>query len=274
MEDNIFDMAPDTIPEPQDASEEHTEAVGTPTTDTQDAEADNTQGAVDNAQGDGDDSEPTGFTVRYNHETRDLSRDEAVTFAQKGLRFDAVEEELSSLGVKIGDVPGMMSKLDFLASVRGTTTAELIDSLLASIDDQERARLEGQYDDPAVVEVMLRDFQTKNRSRYEEHTGKRAQAATQEKESLEAKIARDFAEFQKDFPEIEKYADLPKDVIKACAEGKDLMTAYLLHQHRQDKAIQKQKQVEKRNRQSGTGAIDTNDQDDGEDAFLRGLMGG
>ncbi len=62
-------------------------------------------------------------TVKFNKETRDLSYDEAVTLAQKGMKYESIEEEYSRLK-SIAKAKGKGIK-EYIDSLEGTNDGDL-----------------------------------------------------------------------------------------------------------------------------------------------------
>ena len=66
--------------------------------------------------------------VRYNHEDRQLSREEAAVYAQKGLKFDALAGQLGEDTLR--RLPGLAARLRELDGTGRHTLPELIDALI------------------------------------------------------------------------------------------------------------------------------------------------
>ena len=93
----------------------------TPEVETAAAEASADSTAADN--GEGTPAEPEfKLTVKYNHEFRDLDKDTATAYAQKGMRYDAIS--------------GTYDRIKALASGKGLSVDQLVDKM---VQDEESA---------------------------------------------------------------------------------------------------------------------------------------
>lgn len=205
-----------------------------------------------------------GFKVRFNHRDRTLTHEEAVTYAQKGLKYDSIAP--------------MLQDLSYLAAINGKTAAELVKEYIHAGEMMYRHDLEDKYgEDTEVINLMMEHYRAQNKAKYEktENDRRNAEEAVEEKArmALEERLAGDFAELQKDFPEIKSFAELPKEVKQEAVDGRDLITAYLLYQHREEKKAAAAKQTEAAAIKASAGKM--GGADDYDDpliaAFLKGL---
>ena len=102
---------------PQEDAESTATAAAEPTTE--DAEA---LGTTPDAESTEDVQQPITIPIQYNHESRELTLEEAQTLAQKGLKFDEVSPTLE--------------KIRFLATANGKSMQEMVDALVESQDKQ------------------------------------------------------------------------------------------------------------------------------------------
>ena len=125
-----------------------------------------------------------GIDVRFNHKTTRLSREEAVEYAQQGMKF----RELQPL----------WDDLRALASGRGVTPAQLVDSL----------KREQESTEPPP------------------------------RETLGVRLAEEFEHLREQMPEVTAFRELPREVVEtAVAEGIPLMDAYLRHRFFQERRL-------------------------------------
>lgn len=199
------------------------------------------------------------FLVRFNHEERELTRDEAVQYAQKGLKLDAVTPTLE--------------KLSYLAAAQGKGASEWLDGLIKEREDAYRAELEEKYEDAEVIELFMAKYKTENEDKYAKFKSDKAQAEEAERKTLESRIADEFIELQKEFPEITDIAKLPKEVLAQGQNGKNLTDAYLRYKHNENKRINAEKQSAARNANASAGKISGEDSEADPlfTAFLSGL---
>lgn len=88
------------------------------------------------------------LTVRYNKEDKPLSREAAVTYAQKGLNYDKLSERLTQTNEKLGEVDGLMGLASEYAQKSGMTTEEVLGLMRQHLDANvdERATKQTEVD--------------------------------------------------------------------------------------------------------------------------------
>ncbi len=141
-----------------------------------------------------------GLTLKFNKEIREIPYDEAVVLAQKGLKFNKIS--------------GEFERLKNLAAKSGKSIGEYI----SSIEENELAvRKAKLLEDCAGNEELAEHILSLEKTdRSKENDG--------------------FSILQREFPEIKSADDLP-DEVKETVEllGGNLLSAYLLYEHRQAK---------------------------------------
>lgn len=274
MEDNnIMENSADTIPQQEPSAEQEAEKAvvpGAPQPDDEQAAADSSE----NMQAEKPEAVPEfGLEVNYNHETRVLSRDDAVTYAQIGMKF-------KDSGINIDTVKPLYNKLDYIAAQRGCTIPELVDGLLAGDEDNHRRELaETLGADNPVIEELMKVYRNEQKEKYEKVLSDRKSAeenAEKEKQiSLEKRLAEEFTELKAEFPEIAEFSALPKEVKAEAAKGRDLLSAYLRYAHKENKKTAAAEQAEKAAARASTGqtASPAKPEDSVVSAFLRGFSG-
>ena len=90
------------------------------------------------------------LTVRYNKEDKPLSREEAATYAQKGMNYDKLSERLRAADEQLKTMSGVKTLAQQYAARRGVSEAEAVSAL--------SARLSGK-DGQAVVDAQLEAFE-------------------------------------------------------------------------------------------------------------------
>lgn len=275
MEDNnIMENSADTIPQQEPSAEQEAEKVvvpGAPQPDDGQAAADSSE----NMQAEKPEAVPEfGLEVNYNHETRVLSRDDAATYAQIGMKF-------KDSGINIDTVKPLYNKLDYIAAQRGCSIPELVDGLLAGDEDNHRKELaETLGADNPVIEELMKVYRSEQKEKYEKVLSDRKSAeenAEKEKQiSLEKRLAEEFTELKAEFPEIAEFSALPKEVKAEAAKGRDLLSAYLRYTHKENKKAAAAEQAEKAAAKASTGQAATppaETEDSVVSAFLRGFSG-
>ena len=157
------------------------------------------------------------MSFSYNHETKELGREEAVEWAQKGMHY--------------------FNKLDFLAHINNTTVDALLKDMVNDVDRQKRREYEEKFgDDCALVDDLMTLFHQQNKERYQKAQIERAQSQKQEFDTQNERINAEFLKLQEDFPELKSLDDIPPDVISASSEM-PLLVAFMLYRHREEQKI-------------------------------------
>lgn len=205
--------------ENQDAAAAPQEQQSGETEATRAAEENAGESAADNV----DNAVPAPFiTVRYNHEDRGLSQDEAISLAQKGLHYDTLH-----------------GKLDYVASLQGIDVNTLVDRLMTAPEEAHRKHLEELYgEDSEDVKIGMDIFKSKQSENYKKYVADRENAANEkanaERQSIESRLADEYRELKAEIADVPEYSALPDSVIREAASGKrDLYSAYLRYLHNQ-----------------------------------------
>lgn len=207
-QDDVLDSASDTAPQDPTAANDDSARSGG-------------EGAGPAAEQDADNTPFLSF--RFNHEDKALTRDEAVNAAQIGLKYGALSE-----------------KLDRAAAIKGTSAEELIDKIIA--DEREvykNGLIERLGGDGETVERLMKLYDIEQADKYKKTLEERAATEKMNEHTLNERLAAEFLELKGEFPEFSEYGNLPAEVRKAAEGGKDLMSALLLHRHKEEKAAAK-----------------------------------
>lgn len=194
------------------------------------------------------------FVVRYNHKDRELSREEAVDFAQKGMKLDSLSP--------------MLDDLSYLAAIKGKTPQELIKEYIQTEEDLHKSEIIDNIgsDKKEIVDVLMEKYRTENRSKFEKAKNERKQAEEAEEkkaiETLESRIADEFVELKTYVPSIQSLSDVPKDVLKEAEKGKNLCDAYLRYQQKEKERIDGARQTAANNSKSSAGRINGDAEND------------
>ncbi len=201
------------------------------------APQDPTAAEDDSARSDGDGASPAAeqdadttpfLSFRFNHEDKALTRDEAVNAAQIGLKYGEISE-----------------KLDRAAAIKGTSAEELIDSIIASEREIYKSGLaERLGEDSEMVERLMKLYDIEQADKYKQAIESRKAEAEKNEHSLNERLASEFLTLKGEFPEYAEYGNLPAEVRRAAESGKNLMSALLLHRHREEKKMAAAKESE------------------------------
>lgn len=239
MEENTnvqAEVSQDTTPDAEENGTQQAEAGNTGTdTATQDsgtdegttARAEGEDGADGtSAEGTNEQAPPPFLTVRYNHEDKPLTQAEAITLAQKGMHYDTLH-----------------GKLDYLASLQRVDVNTFVERMLEAPEAAYRKHLEDLYgEDSEDIEIGMNIFREKQADNYKKYVADRDKAVKDkvenEKKTTQSRLAEEFIELQREFPEVAEFKDLPDSVIVEASQGKrDLMSCYLKYLHTENKRI-------------------------------------
>lgn len=168
---------------------------------------------------------PVTVPVKFRHEQRDLTMEEATKYAQMGLLREAEQP--------------MMDQLAMMAAGRGQTVQEFVDSWSRA---EERALLEDKLKitggNREEAEKLLKfDLESRRTACNARQQQEREQEAAAE-QSIVDRLATEFAEVQQEYPEMTDYSNLPQEVINdAVRNNRHLLDAYMRYERREAKKI-------------------------------------
>ena len=205
------------------------------------------------------------LTIRYNKADRKLSKKEAIEFAQKGMNYDHVKEELDSY--RTGPIGRAMKAYADQAGMSVEQYAEMMSKQAeAAAEKQAIEDLREKY--PDAPDELLEEYAKLQRERNAEEA----------KSAEDAQMQREWADALAEYPDIKPDA-IPQDVHEAVAQGMTPREALRMHEIADLKAklaeLQsaqetKQKQAENRARSIGS-AAGVSSGGEAEDDFLAGM---
>ena len=155
-----------------------------------------------------------GLTVVFNRQPRHLSSQEAVSYAQQGLKWEQFAPQYR--------------KLRFLGEALGGNVTDMVDGLLAAWEQGEWEKLLEQNPDNSAEAARL--FAAAKQQR--ESLWGSAPAAMSEEERL----ASEYAALLREIPDAPAFADLSPSVLRIAAEeGATLLDAFLRHSYREQR---------------------------------------
>lgn len=185
--------------------------------------------------------QPITIPIQYNHESRELTLEEAQKLAQKGLKFDEVSPTLE--------------KIRFLAAANGKSMQEMVDALAESQDKQLYQSILAECDGNESIAQRLFDAEKLKRQTAAESAQKEAAAAQEkEKADLAKRLADEFVELQQEFPELAEFSAVPKAVLDAAVKGKNLTDAYLRYQRAESKKVSAAKATQEQAAKASAGS--------------------
>ena len=195
--------------------------------------------------------------VTFNHLKRALSREEAVKYAQLGLKH----EKLSPL----------FDKLSFLASVSGVTREEYLQNKIEESRTELKKSIEEKYgSDEQTVQDMLEYTLAKRGEDF-----KNFLKEEQSQHEIEAeRLKEGFSELCNEFPELKEkgFNGLPNEVKNSVLEGERMLYAYLLHKHNQSKIEAELRAAQEKAEENSSGSLSSATEGYTADAFLEGLF--
>ena len=191
-------------------------------------QTDGTKAADDVTPDDGNQT----FTLNYLGAEKVVSKDEAVTLAQKGMDYDRIRQKHEDTLSELTTAKDKLSFFEQMASSQGKTLDQLIDSVMA----EQLATREGI--DPAVA--LGRVQIERERKQLEAEKAKLAKGAD-EQALAEKKRQDDITAFQKEYPDVFAKLATDKNAIPAAVwedvnKGESLVAAYAKYERAQLKA--------------------------------------
>lgn len=152
-----------------------------------------------------------GLTVRFNHQTRTLTREQAVQLAQKGLKYEAVAPLIQSM--------------QQVATLRGISPAQLAQEWQAHADAAAFADAVSRCGgNEQTARLLLQN--------------ERALAQRRRSDAVTDRLAAGFLELQRAVPQVRSLDDVPQQVLEQAAEsGLPLLDAYLRHRNREQQHV-------------------------------------
>lgn len=179
------------------------------------------------------------FTVRFNHEDMILSPDEAVEYAQKGLKLDTLQP--------------VINELNYLAYLRGKNPYDTIREFIDLDEKIKEAELKDKYQDENAYLSALKEYKDANDLKRKELF-----SSSDKVKDLKAKSLSDgFFALKKKCPEIDSFDKIPPEVLKN-AQNENLLLAYLQFFHDEKMKIDKNESLRNENLLATAGELPTN----------------
>ncbi len=276
LEENITLTAEETTPAEEGAQSEAQDSElqerPAPETDTEGKE--DRESGEETAEGsEGSGNPDFKLPVKFYGEQRNLTFEEAVEYAQKGMNYEKLKAGLDGYEQS----KPLLDKLTYLSTKHGKTAEEIIEGLMTADEQFIRNQLTQKYGElpEEVMETLLEKEKNKAQNDYNEHLSQeKAQQAETEK-AMHIRIANEFLELQKEFPTLSSIDNVPDSVIiDAVNNGRNLIDAYLRHQSKESRKIEAAKQAEASAKKSSAGSLEGGEiphASNAETAFLNGL---
>ena len=170
--------------------------------------------------------------VRFNHEDRGLSLEEARTYAQKGMRME-----------------GMLDKLQVIAAANGQSVEQAVDHLFDAFERTHRKEiLERVGGNEEAADALMEKKRSEWNVAVKTASDAAAQAEKDERSTLEARLAADFAEVKAAFGDTyPEFKDIPQAVINDAIKNKrGLFDALLRYRHTEAGKIEANKKTQEK----------------------------
>ena len=182
---------------------------------------------------------PQTIKVRFNHEDRELSYDEAAMYAQKGMNYDKLEERVKGYETLYGKMGRLAKDLEY------DTPEEMIDAAANNFKERKVRKLMEDGNTEAMARFLV-DQQMKEASAESSPKPVPAQEAPSpapSRPTLSPERKAELDEFIRAYPGVTK---LPDEVLLANSQGVRLLVAYeryINQSARKELAILKQNQA-------------------------------
>ena len=166
------------------------------------------------------------LTAKFNHEAVDLTREQTLAYAQKGMKYD--EER------------PMMEDLALLAAAAGQSTAEYIQTLKdqdAALLREDKLNITGG--DADAAEILVQAEFAKRREALNLRAQQEQEAEAAAEQSTLDRLAGELVELRELVPELTDWDAIPQAVKEdAIKNNRNLTDAYLRYMHREGKNIE------------------------------------
>ena len=165
--------------------------------------------------------------VKFRHETRELTREDAAKYAQLGLLREAEQP--------------MLDDLALMAAAQGKTVAEFVRELKQADEQALRDdKLNITGGDAESAETLVQAELARRREALNLRARQEQEAADAAEKTLTDRLAGEFGELREMFPDLTEWGALPKSVIEdAIKNERNLVDAYLRYQHREGANIER-----------------------------------
>lgn len=202
--------------------------------------------------------QPELFTLKNRDETRQVTREELVSMAQKGWDYDTVCQERDQLRQYREEADPALLMVRGYAERSGMTVEQYLD-----LCRRQELLSQGVNEQTADAQIRLEKQQTilEAQTRAAQEARQRQEAEAQKAQEAQAARRKDMEDFMAAHPGV-KGADIPNEVWAQVAAGKSMTTAYTEYENKQLKAELAAERQNKANAQRSPGSL-TNPQ--GED---------
>lgn len=234
-------VTPDTIPEP--AAADGAQAPPSPTTPEPETTSPSSAPA------------PT-IPVRFRHQDRELSMEEATGYAQMGLKYESLQPTLD--------------KLRMMAAGRGQSLEAFVGAWAEAEELAARQQLEEKTGGDGELADRLWQWEVSRRQKVCEAP---QPPETNAEGALAQRMASEYKELREECPEVTDFDALPEGVLRDAADnGRHLLDAYLRHQWRENRRIEQNETAQRMAAQASAGQLGDAPAGDGKDAATTAML--
>lgn len=217
-------------------------------------------------------TEPTEqkYKVKVNKKEKELTLDELIANAQKGMDYDRIREDrdkIKPIYEKSKKAIELLERKAKEANMPLEQYAAFIEQAdkQQEIDSYKQQLIDKGVDEDTASEIANIKFENGSLKSTVDNLSQQTRA----QEEQQAKVQRDIEEFARMFPDVQEF---PPDVIQDINSGMNPVTAYLKFQNDvKDKELAALRQNAK-NKEIDTGSVQTQ-KDTEQDPFVAGLLG-
>lgn len=204
---------------------------------------------------------PITISVRFNHEDRELTREQAIDYAEQGMAYEKLRPTID--------------KIRMLAAGCNKSMDEMVDMLVNANDQMLRSRfLEETGGNERAADILLEDAIKKRQSAFDAQKQEEVKAEEASRQQVNDRLAAEFIELQKEFPDYGKFSDLPKAVVQMAFDKKiTLYDALLRYERAEQKKVEQNRQQQAAASAATTGSR-ASASDDGVDPLIAAMMAG
>lgn len=205
--------------------------------------------------------EPSGLTIKYNGQSIDIDHEQAVTLAQKGMKFDSMSD--------------MLNKLNYIAAVNNQSADKFINDMFDSHEQMVRDKYSEMADDEEMLSALIEAEHNKNKKAFEKIQKQIDEESNAQTQKQVDKLAEEFGELQKSFPNIKEFKDVNKSVLALAQKEKiSLLDAQLRFEHENKIKSTKAKTDAAKAKKASTGNAKSDGASDNDiDGMLKGIWG-
>lgn len=216
------------------------------------------------------------LTIKYNKEARNLSQDEAIELAQKGMNYDRIYEQYNALK----PYEGQVSELNRLAKANGMTVEDYLNNLKEVQEafelNKEVETLRQQFQD-ADESLLTEVARSRISQRRESNEQSRIRQEESQKDAVRSEVEKQVNKFEQRYPDVDP-SKLDKEVYDLMKEDYTLLEAYEIVQGEkraaEDRIKEKQALSARQNEENKKKSLGnlTNTGDIEADAFMEAFL--